>query len=162
MKEIPLTQGQFAIVDDADYAWLNQWKWCAHKIRDYFYAVRHSSRKKGKRYTLLMHRVILGLERGDKRQGDHRNRNTLDNSQDNLRICTPRQNAMNRKAFSNTTSKYKGVSWNRQAKKWQAQIKIKGESRYLGSFDLEIDAAIAYNEEAKKHYGEFAYLNVIV
>ncbi len=123
MKQILLTQGKIALVADADYDWLNQWKWYVLKDRSgSFYAVRSSSQKKGKRYPIYMHRLILGLERGDKREGDHRNHNTLDNRRSNLRICTQQQNLTNQKPRSNGTSKYKGVTWDKHRKKWYAQI----------------------------------------
>ncbi len=72
MKKIPLTQGQVALVDDADYEWLSRWKWCAMwcSSTDSFYAVRHIRLPNGKWTTLRMHRAILGLKRGDSRQVD--------------------------------------------------------------------------------------------
>ena len=164
MKRIELSQGQFAIVDDADYDWLNQWKWYASEDHSgKFYPTRMASRKEGKRYTIKMSRQILGLKRGDKRQADHRDHNPLNNRRNNLRICTNQQNQMNQKPQRRiTSSKYKGVCWCKRHKKWQAQIMINKKVKYLGYFTSEIDAALAYNEGAKKYFGEFAYLNVIV
>lgn len=72
MKQIPLTQGQFVLVDDADYDWLNQWKWNVLKMNGgNFYAVR-SSLKNGKQYAIYMTRQILGLKYGDSQMGDHK------------------------------------------------------------------------------------------
>ena len=156
MKQIKLTQGQVALVDDADFDWLNQWKWCVLKSPAGFYARRRDSGQ-----DILMHRVILGLELGDKRQGDHQNHNTLDNRQDNIRICTCQQNQRNRKPRLNLTSGYKGVSWYRRIKKWQAHIQMNGKRKHLGYFTEEKEAALAYNKIAGNIYGEFAYLNPV-
>lgn len=160
MKQIPLTQEQFALVDDADYTWLNQWKWCAIKTQGGFYAIRNSPWITGKHYQIRMHRQILGLERGDKRQGDHRDHNTLDNRRSNIRICTPLQNTRNQKSRKNSTSKYKGVNWNKKCKKWMAQIRITGKIKHLGVFNNEETAAEAYVKVAKIYHKEFAYFNI--
>jgi len=159
MKKILLTQGLFALVDDADYDELSQYKWCAVKLRDLFYAVRNSPMKDGKSYLILMSRQILGLKYKDKRQADHQNHNTLDNSRYNLRICTSQQNQMNKKSYRNKTSQFKGVYWDRSRKKWLAQIQIKGRTKYLGLFPIEKVATTAYDLAAKKIFGEFAHLN---
>ena len=161
MKQIPLTQGQFALVDDTDYDWLNQWKWCVTGIEEAFYAIRNSPKIEGKSHQIFMHRVILGLEYKDGQQGDHTNHNTLDNRRANLRICTQQQNQMNQKLQKNKTSRFKGVCWDKQHKKWKAGIKVKKELKNLGRFNTEEDAATAYNKAAKKYFGEFAFLNNI-
>ena len=159
MKEILLTQNQVAIVDDADYEELSKYKWCAWKNRrGVFYAVRNTCGRKGR--LISMSRQILGLQYGDSRQADHINHNTLDNGQDNLRICTNQQNQRNRKSRLNSTSKYKGVCWDKNAKKWQAGLRINKKTRHLGLFLSEKAAALAYNIAAKKYFGKFAYLNV--
>ena len=107
---------------------------------------------------VLMHRLIMKCP--DK-WIDHINNNGLDNRKSNLRIVTASQNAMNRKKLSNTSSIYKGVGYHIKHGKWQAQIKVNRKIQYIGLFKNEIDAALAYNEAAKRLHGEFAKLNVI-
>ena len=92
---------------------------------------------------------------------DHINSDSLDNRRSNLRVCTVSQNNMNSAIGRNNKSGYKGVSWDKTNKKWRAGIKAKGKSVSLGSFNSKKDAARAYNEAAKKAYGEFAKLNIL-
>ena len=160
MKEIPLTQGEFAIVDDVDYDWLSQWKWHARKEGLNFYAARNPPKKSGNTAKIYMSRQILRLHCGDSRESDHINHNTLDNRRGELRICTHQQNLRNRKSFPNKTSRFKGVNWCKRLKNWQVAIRATGKTIYLGRFKDEKEAALAYNKAAKKYYGEFAYLNV--
>lgn len=162
MKTIELTQGKLALVDDADYEWLNQFKWYADRDSrgGDFYAVRNSPMVNGKRHLISMARQILGLERGDKREADHEDCNTLDNQRDNLRICTRHQNTMSRSPNQKpTTSQYKGVHWFKSTKRWYACIKVSGKQIYLGYYDDEVTAAMAYDLVARKAFGVFAYLN---
>ena len=166
-KRILLTRGQFALVDSEDFDYLNQWSWYAVKDkRGNFYAISNS-----KIDSLLeppsappdasMARVILGLNVCNPLQADHINHNTLNNKKSNLRKCTRTQNQGNRKIESGGTSKYKGVSWHRRGKIWQARLGIDGQLKYLGTFENERTAAFAYNLAAKKHFGKFAKLNKI-
>lgn len=90
---------------------------------------------------------------------DHINGDSLDNRLHNIRIVTYSENNRNTKSNKNTSSKYKGVSWLKESKKWRAAINIDGKKISLGCFVSESDAAIAYNEAAKKYHGEFARLN---
>lgn len=163
MKQIPLTQNQVAIVDDSDYDELSKYRWFADKQRGgNFYAARKSPMKNGSRFRILMHRQILRLKKGDNREGDHRNHNTLDNCRSNLRACSHSQNMGNRLGSLNKTSKFKGVHFEKDRKKWCASICLNKKMKNLGRFIEEKHAALVYNKAAKKYFGDFAYLNVIV
>ena len=153
---IPLTQGKFVIVDAKNYEWLNQWKWCVSKSKGgYFYAVRGENQN-GKWRRVSMHRLILKCQRCE--QADHKNHNTLDNREENLRKCTHAQNQYNR--IPNIgTSKYKGVHLYRDRNKWHAQIQCKYKRHHLGWYKSDIEAAKAYDAKAVELFGEFAYTN---
>lgn len=159
MKKIPLTQGRFTLVDDADYEQLNKQRWYAYQDRNTWYARSNSLPVNDKKFSVLMHRVILGLQHGDKRQCDHIDGDGLNNQQSNLRICNHKQNQHNRRQLVTGRSKYKGVAWNGQSGRWAAQIRCHPDHIYIGLFDTEEAAAEAYNEKAKELHGEYAYLN---
>ena len=128
MKEIALTQGQFALVDDCEYERLSQFKWYAHKNYKTFYAVRHSPRIKGKRYLIYMHHKIIGKPPKNY-VSDHENGNGLDNQRENLRFVTHRQNSQNRKNKKGS-SEYPGVCWHERDQRFQARITINGISNH--------------------------------
>lgn len=158
MKEIKLTRGLFALVDDSDYEWLNQCKWYANKIDQTFYACRGVN-SSGNRSTILMHRLILGLKPGDKRQSDHINQNGLDNQRTNLRSASASQNQANRRFRKDNHSGYRGVRWDKQKQCWRADITFHSKSMCLGLFKNRQEAAMAYDLKAKEFFGEFANLN---
>ena len=159
MKRILLTQGKFAIVDDANYKRLNKHKWYAKKGRNTWYAMRSLTKPDGKQIIIRMHRELLGLEYGDKRESDHRNHNGLDNRLINLRICTGSQNQYNQKPQKNCSSSFKGVIWRKDTHKWRSQIKINGHTIYLGCFASEVEAAKTYDRKAMELFGEYAHVN---
>lgn len=163
MRYIELTQNKRAIVDDDDYEYVNQFKWCVYKSSSgKYYASRNNSRKsKEGKYLIKMHRYILRLHKRDGHHVDHENGNTLDNQKSNLRIVTNQQNSFNRKEQSNNKSGYKGVYKHSQYDKWVAQIKI-GDKRYhIGVFDTPELAALSYNEYAQEHHGQYGYKNTV-
>ena len=152
-KRIPLTQGKFAIVDDADFERINQWKWFAAKGRSTYYA-RRSIWENGKTRNIQMHRVILNTPPG--KQSDHINGDGLDNQRVNLRACTNSQNQMNRRKWGNCSSIYKGVYWDSCRRRWRALIQRNKRQRRLGYYDTPKEAAIAYDEAAERLFGGFA------
>ena len=162
MKEIQLTQGKVALVDDEDFEYLNQWKWYAHtsKKSNTFYAARNSLKINGRTKRIKMHTFIY-----DKNNSeiliDHINNNGLDNRKSNLRICNHNQNQQNKLIYKSNTSGYKGVFWHKAANKWGSRIGLNCKIIYLGVYKNKIDAAKSYNEAAIKFYGEFAKLNEI-
>jgi hypothetical protein len=159
MKQIPLSQGKFALVDDEDFEELNKHKWYAKKSRGVFYASRTSKIKDNdESKTIHMHRVILGFT-DLKIKCDHIDHNGLNNQKTNLRASTHVQNCNNRRSRKNSSSEYKGVSWSKFSNKWHSQIQTLGKKIHIGYFFDEIEAAKAYDEKAKELFGEFAYLN---
>jgi hypothetical protein len=161
MKEIPLTQGKVALVDDEDFEYLNQWKWCALKKHDgKLYAVRHTSRSRPPRKMIKMHRQILGIY--DKNiLVDHRNSNGLDNQRQNLRVADSVQNARNRRKSTNKSSRYMGVTRCKRDGNWRVTIQTGSKTIQLGRFDCEIEAARAYNSAGYDRDPEFFVWNDI-
>lgn len=105
-----------------------------------------------------MHRLIMNTPKGW--CTDHINGNKIDNRKSNLRICTTKQNARNRKPHYNNKSGYKGVSPSgNRGKPWRAKIYLDGKTEYLGNFHTPEEAARVYDTRAKEEWGEFAYLN---
>ena len=155
VKEIPLTKGKVALVDDEDYKKLSKYKWRAEKRGDLFYAYRSARRHGG----YAMHGEILSVPLG--MEIDHKDRNGLNNQKGNLRFCTVSQNQANAKSRIGGTSRFKGVGWFKPSRKWRALIKVKKQLIYLGLFTTEEDAAMAYNNAALRYFGEFARLNSV-
>jgi hypothetical protein len=148
MREIPLTQGLMALVDDEDYHWLSRFNWCAHEgAYGYIYAISGN---------LRMHRLVLGISTNNIAV-DHTNRNTLDNRKSNLRRATASQNQQNATIRVDNTSGYKGVSM--RYGRYISRISVEGKRLWLGEFSNPEDAARAYDKAALEYFGEFARTN---
>lgn len=156
MKEIILTNGLIALVDNEDYERINKYKWTFHNGG---YAIRHIEGTKNS--TIMMHREILHTKKN--KNLDHINQNKLDNRKENLRVATNSQNQANRKKWlvmgQPCSSKYRGVSWHKGAKKWRALTEHKGVHYNLGNYDSEEKAAKVYDLKVQELHGEFAKLN---
>jgi len=164
-REIKLTQGQVALVDDEDYDKVMQYGgWyllrqasgkpkCAtrtvtEKIRD---TIGLTTSK------LKMHHLILVPKEGY--IIDHINGNPLDNRKSNLRYATNSQNRQNSASNKKASSKYKGVYWNKDTEKWQVSPVLNGVRTLVGYFLDETTAARAYDKVAREQYGEHGYYN---
>jgi len=154
MKKIQLTQGKYALVDNSDFEWLNQWKWHYLNIG---YAARRDYSNGGK--YVYMHRLITGVP--GTQQSDHINHNKLDNRRENLRLATKSQNMANTLPRKTNTSGFKGVSWDKSRNKWAVEITVNYKNIHLGRYTDIKQAAQAYNEAAQKHFGSFARLNTV-
>ena len=159
VREIQLTQGKVALVDDADFEWLNQWKWHARFDNGNWYAER-CERQSGREIRIPMQRQILNTPTG--KMSDHRDGNGLNNQRHNLRACSHSENLHNQKLQTRCkSSRFKGVYWVETRKKWRAGLKFETRPIFLGHFNSEVDAAVAYNKGAVQYFGEFARLNII-
>lgn len=159
MKEIQLTKGFVAQVDDEDYDWLNSYKWHISRSNKLVYAIRASKRSvDGKQRHILMHREILGIT-GKSQQADHIDRNGLNNQRSNLRACTAIQNASNTTKPPNKEHGFRGIVKHRN--KYRAELSFNYKKKRSESYSTPVEAALAYNELALKYHGEFAVLNII-
>jgi len=145
----------YAIVDDEDFDWLNQWWWYRDSRG---YAARRKGVKPNEK-IILMHREIVQTPKG--METDHINRTRLDNRRKNLRVCTTQQNQMNKSIQKNNTSGFTGVSWSKKASKWTATIKLNRKTAYIGQFDNKEDAIKERRVKELELFGEFSSLNKI-
>jgi hypothetical protein len=147
------------LIDEDDYEKIKKFTWYAHKgLDDKFRATATYSNKENIRKTIKLSRFIMNNPKG--KVVDHINGNTLDNRKDNLRVCTNAENIRNSiKPKNGVTSKFKGVYFDKLLKKYRAQIGFNRKIIHLGCFINEEDAALSYNENAIKLFGEFAKLN---
>jgi hypothetical protein len=152
MKEVSLNNGMVFKVSDEDLEEVSKykWYWNGNYIRT---DVNHEDGRK----RLYLHRLIA--KPTDGLFVDHINGDVLNNTRENLRSVTREKNAMNLKKISGTSSKYKGVSWNKAKKKWVSYVNVNKKRVALGYFNCETAAAIEYNKMAKISYGQYARLN---
>lgn len=153
---------KICLVDDEDFEMVSKYRWniCFDKNR--FYAL-YSDRNT----TIRMHQLILGIKPHKlgrtKSWVDHIDHNGLNNTRDNIRICSPMQNTWNFRIASNNVTGYKGVTIhrNKSCTQYRSRIRVNKKLLCLGLYETPIEAALKYNEAAIKYFGEFAYLNKI-
>ena len=150
MKLIPLTQDNFATVDDDLFEYLNSYKWWfagGYAIREIWH------RDTQKKERVWMHRLINKTPKGF--DTDHINRNRLDNRSENLRTATRSQNNMNTGLWSHNTSGYKGIHWRKQTNKWEVHIKTDSKKIHLGYYHTLQGAILArkWGERLYWHLG---------
>jgi hypothetical protein len=159
MKEVVLTNGDVALVDDEDYEIVTSYTWRRWGRHNVWYAYTTSQP------NILMHRLIMGLPDGII---DHKDKNGLNNQKANLRVCTNAENIRNSRKRKDNTSGYKGVIFKcayHKGKKyplkkpWQAYIHFNKKQIHIGYYHTSEEAARAYDKKAKKYFGEFACLN---
>lgn len=161
MAWLPLYRGSkhnlklvaFTVLDDADAETFGEWTW---KLKDGRYAVRYSGKGGTSTFrTHRLHREILGLPpkrtSADGREGDHVDGDTLNNRRSNLRVVTHQENMENQRPNRGTSSRYRGVHWNKERRKWHVQVEAAGERHYLGLFDTEQEAADAASDFRLQH-----------
>lgn len=153
---IPLTQNRFALVDVDDALMVEQWCWSVVERPG---RSHYAMRRKGDR-TIYLHRFLMDAPSG--MDVDHINGIGFDCRRSNLRLCTHAENQRNyTKTKRQKSSRFKGVYWHGPRKVWRASIKHRRKSNFLGSFESEEAAALAYNAAAIKLFGEFAKPNVL-
>lgn len=158
MRVIPLTRGALAIVDDADYESVSQFRWQVVDCDGHLYARRtrqYAERTEGISTSEYMHRFLTGWP-----LVDHVNGIGLDNRRANLRPASPSENCANRaKTLRGSSSPFKGVTRYRRTGRWRAYVTEGGRQFHIGYFDTAEEAARAYDAEASARFGEFALLN---
>jgi|SRR4030095_7955285 hypothetical protein len=152
MKAIALNKGFATVVDDEDYDRLVKYRWRASDCRPngVVYAIATIARK-----SVFMHRLILGANPGQ--YVDHINFDGLDNRRENLRLCTPAQSAQHKRMMVTNSSGYRGVNFNKEHKKYAAEIWVESRRVFLGYFDTAEEASVAYRKAAVVLHKEFTH-----
>jgi hypothetical protein len=158
VREIPLTKGYVALVSDEDYERVSRFKWYADVGSQTVYGRRTIRNMDGKRTQLGMHRFVMGVT-DPNIEVDHRDHNGLNNQQENLRVSSRSQNMSNTRKQQGTSSQFKGVSLERSRGKWQVVICVNKKQKHLGYFTDEVEAAMFYDDAARRHFGAFALTN---
>lgn len=162
-KKIKLTQGKYTIVDDEDYIFLNRldWNYLPPNNKDKLEcAIRCYISPQGRTIEITMHSLLIK----NKKQCTirHKNGKGLDNRKSNLEIISYSIRGHSKRKNRKKISKYKGVSKTTNSKKqWRAEIMKNKKSYFLGNFETDKKAALAYNKKAEELYGKFAYQNII-
>jgi len=153
---VPLTKGRFSIIDatDADAVAAASW-WLAKQRYACGYALVDGAKRQ-----VYLHRFIARMcGFGDAPDIDHRNHDGLDNRRANLRPATHAQNMWNGRTPRTNSSGYRGVSFHKGKRRWEAVTCVKGRSKLIGRFKTPKEAADAYDRVCVALRGEFAITN---
>jgi hypothetical protein len=144
--------GYDVLIDEDDFERVNSMKWHIRKCGkgEHLYAAHSNSKPP---HSIFLHKFILNAPYDI--EVDHKNCNTLDNRKENLRMCSHAENLRNRRININNTSGYKGVSFCKNHKRWEAQISVNGQKKRIGYFCTPEKAYKAYCEASKIYHGEF-------
>jgi len=151
MSTLSLEASKKILLDEKNKYLLENYSFCIN--RDGYLHARSEGKVKTLHYFFL--------KKKDGFVVDHINGNKLDNRISNLRYVTHAQNVMNQAKRITNSSGYKGVTWNKEAKKWKVQLGLNGKRHFGGYFDDLEEAAKAYNKHAKRLFGKYCRLNVI-
>jgi hypothetical protein len=152
-KEIDLTKGLKALVDDEDFERLSVYKWYAHSG----YAYRRVTTAPKKNKLIGMHRVIINANEGE--YIDHIDGDKLNNQKNNLRLCSYAQNNYNQNLPKRNITGFKGITQHPDTKRWRATIMHNYKIKHLGYFKEKLDAVKAYDKAALELFGDFAKTN---
>lgn len=158
MSQIPLFgkygAGKFAYVDKADYELLNQYKW--HVDRGGY--VCRGKYVDGKCTTIFMHRAVMGFPEG--KVIDHKDRNKLNNTRENLRIVTNDVNLLNAKLRDDNKYGMKNVYYDKRRDKYAIKMRWRGK-QYSGGYHKTLpEAAAALDDLKLKIYGFDLYVEI--
>ena len=140
---------KYAIIDIEDYEKCKNLRW-SKTANDYVI---------NRKLDIRLHHFVLNFDKTKGIEIDHINRNRLDCRKNNLRICNRTLNNGNRIEQSNNTSGYKGVWYDKEKRKWVAEIHKNKKKFFLGRFNNIEDAHNKYKEESIKLFGEFSIYN---
>lgn len=148
--------GGTVLVSPGDYRVAKMYRWRVNKDGYAGAWVYDAQAKRGR--CLLLHRLVCRV--ADDVLVDHKNRDRLDATRENLRPATPSANSANRtKTRKGTSSRYRGVTLHAATGKWQAGAKQFDTFHHCGLFESEEAAARAYDDKARELWGEFAACN---
>lgn len=150
MKEITLSKGFKAIVDDQDFERVSQYKW---SLKIGHTGIHYAFRTDKNNKSIYLHRFILNAPK--RTSVDHKNHNGLDNRRMNIRVCNWSQNAINSRIAKNNTSGYKGIYWDADRNKWAVQIEVNQHNKFLGRYKILEEAIKARKQAESLHFGDF-------
>lgn len=148
-----LTQGLFTILDAKDYPKIRQYKWYARKTPYTFYASTNVNNS-GKRKTIQLHRAITDAPIG--MEVDHKDRNGLNNTRANLRVCTKEENQHNASIRKDNTSGFKGIYWMKSSSAWAVSIQAYGKRIYCGIYKSKNEAILVRDKKIRELHKDFA------